>query len=747
MGLKQQVVIVSRYSIKQPDGSGSRGATPGHYVERYMARPSATETVAPIRLDSGDDYMRRYSARERAVEHTRTRLAAKQAMRRAQRRGGVAFGYGSVSLSHEQLRAASRDIQQLFDAGRTVIMPVISFQEEYLRAWGIIDPDFQPAGRGSYRGNLDQMKLRLAVMHGLDRMVAGPSGFDDLRYVGVIQVDTEHVHCHLAMVDAGGGQITSDGTQRGKLKAGHIARLRRGIDAWLAEKQPVRRMDSAVGYERRNVATFIKRQAHEQIRAESLTQFLLACLPADRELWRAGSPDARMRKPDRLIRHLVAEQLDRPGSPGPVALTQILAEAHAGRSLEELASDLWGRTAGASHGQVLERAIDAVYRMLAALPPDLLRVRTALLDVMSMDYQTLAARERHRASKDAIGGDDLASFGFRLRTYSSRLRHHRERSAVFRDLARQWERADASGAPTADSHPLYRFYRFEADYQQQLMAKYQYFLPFPAREEDWYEQREAVAGYGRRLSALIQLRADASLQRIRNADLAERLGRELYDQPGGGLLTRGAVGRTLLDGRIADMRVGYADRIDRLRERLAQAGRILKVTDPDPAGLGTDLRISRGVLFDFDAVKGLDLHHLRFDFLTDARLGAQARETFLTAVAERYRLLTGAIGYLDDSGQQAAIADLPTGDVAAMIRLAAQLDREQDAVLPSRLAELTADQAGQQPERSMAPPLHAGLVARVRDEVDHALRAVVHEDPASETSMGPHLSGNTPSQS
>ena len=60
------------------------------------------------------------------------------------------------------------------------------------------------------------MKLRYAVYSGMER---ASEDYDDLHYVGTIQVDTEHIHCHLAMVDMGIGNITEDGTQRGKISA------------------------------------------------------------------------------------------------------------------------------------------------------------------------------------------------------------------------------------------------------------------------------------------------------------------------------------------------------------------------------------------------------------------------------------------------------------------------------------------------------------------------------------------------
>src|SRR5699024_2495861 len=200
MGLKQDVVVVNEYSVPLPGGKGSRGGTPGNYVTRYMAREQAVESLAPIQRVRTDDFIMRYMARDSAVERPgATRQGIKTEMRQAQGDGGVAFGYGSVSLSDDQLRAASKDIQRRFESGKTVLKTVLSFDESYLKKHGIVGEDFSCQKVGDYRGHIDQMQLRMAVMHGLDRMSGGTSGFDDLRYVGVIQVDTEHVHCHLAI--------------------------------------------------------------------------------------------------------------------------------------------------------------------------------------------------------------------------------------------------------------------------------------------------------------------------------------------------------------------------------------------------------------------------------------------------------------------------------------------------------------------------------------------------------------------
>ncbi|MBL1115333.1 hypothetical protein JK364_23470 [Streptomyces sp. 110] len=736
MGLKQDIIVINEFSVPLPGGKGSRGATPGDYVTRYMAREQATESLAPIQRLRTDDFIMRYMARESAVERDGiSRGAAKHEIRQAQGDGGVAFGYGSVSLSDEQLRAAGKDIQEHFEHGKTVLKTVLSFDEEYLRKHKIVDDDFHCEARGDYRGHIDQMKLRMAIMHGLERMSSGTSGFDDLRYVGVIQVDTEHVHCHLAMVDGGRGQVTKNGTQRGKLLDRHKSRLRRGVDAWLDEKQAVAHLSSAVGYERRNVTTFIKRWAHERIRAESLPQFLLACLPADRTLWRAGSNDASMRKANQLVTELVKEQLDRAGSPMPEAMERIVDYANERRAKESLSTEEWQKLVEQGRTQIMERAVNGIYQMLRAIPESELRVRTPMLEVMGMDYQQMAVLAADRQGEDENAEADLVSFGFRLRSYASRLQHHREKAGVYRDLAHQWEQAEKTDVAAEDSRPLYDFYRFEENYHRRLMSKYRHFLPFLGDAGQWYEQQRDVATYGQRLLSLMALRADASLQRMKDSEEAENLGRTIYDQPGGRLLTEGKRGRAVLDARIRTMKQSYDQKLDGLLADLASSGLVLRVgsSAEDPAStetdaVSTDFKVVAGAAYDFDEVKALDLHHLGCDFVTDVEIGPQARQTFVETTRDRRRLLLGAMDYLDQSGQAEAIPDLPVDDVAAMTRVSRELAHQQTdeesgtLVLRSRIAELRAGrEQAERMRRSKASSLDAGLVVRVQAQVDQAV--------------------------
>ncbi|MEU7156127.1 relaxase MobL [Streptomyces chrestomyceticus] len=738
MGLKQDIIVVNEFSVPLPGGKGSRGATPGDYVTRYMVREQATESLAPIQRLRTDDFILRYTARESAVERVGiSRGAAKHEMRQAQGDGGVAFGYGSVSLSDEQLKEASKDIQRHFENSKTVLKTVLSFDQEYLRKRGIIPQDFVCEKRGAYRGHIDQMKLRMAIMHGLERMSSGSSGFDDLRYVGVIQVDTEHVHCHLAMVDGGVGRVTKTGAQRGKLLDRHKSWLRRGVDAWLDEKQAVAHLSSAVGYERRNVTTFIKRWAHERIRAESLPQFLLACLPADRTLWRADSNDARMRKANQLVADLVQEQLERAGSPMPEAMERIVDYANERRAKGSLGTEEWQKLIEQGRTQIMERAVNGVYQMLRAVPESELRVRTPMLEAMGRDYRQMAVLAADRQDEGENAETDLVSFGFRLRSYASRLQHHREKARVYRDLAHQWEQAEKAGVASEDSRPLYDFYRFEGDYHRRLMSKYRHFLPLLGDAGQWYEQQQDVAAYGRRLLSLMALRADASLQRMTDPEEAENLGRTIYDQPGGRLLTAGTRGRAVLDARIRTMKRVYDQKLDGLRADLASSGLVLRVgssaedkTSAEPDAVSTDFEIVAGAADGFGEVKALDLHHMGYDFVNDVEIGPHACYSFIETTRERRRLLLAAMDYLDQSGQAEAISDLPVGDVAAMTRSCRELmPRQQDEgpaslVLCSRIAELRAEreQAERMP-RSKTSSLDAGLVVRVQAEVDQAVTA------------------------
>ena len=240
MGLKQSITIMNEFTRKMWNNKGTRGATPGQYVTRYMSRPNATETIAPATYFDGDAFVMRYMARKSATERAHTKQEVKQNIKEADGMSGIAFGYGSVSLSHQKLEEASKDIQQQFDNGKTVMKTVISFDTEYLIKHGILPQGFKVKQRGDLRGNVDQLKLRRAIMNGLKNL---GRDYSDLQYIGTIQVDTKHVHCHLAMVDRGEGKrLTKDGMQKGMISKEGFKKIRHGIDLSLDREKHLQHM-------------------------------------------------------------------------------------------------------------------------------------------------------------------------------------------------------------------------------------------------------------------------------------------------------------------------------------------------------------------------------------------------------------------------------------------------------------------------------------------------------------------------
>lgn len=680
MGLKQSIVVVNEYTVKsRSSGKASRGATPGDYVTRYMARELATETLAPIRRQRTDDFIMRYMAREAATEVAHSSREIKQRMSKAQGNGGVSFGYGSVSLSDQELRDASKDIQKHFDNGSTVLKTVLSFDQEYLREHGLIPKDFQCEQRGDYRGQLDQMKLRMAVMHGLDRM--NRAQYDDLRYVAVIQVDTEHVHCHLAMVDAGEGRLAKDGTQRGKIDDAGKSLMRRGIDSWLDEQQKVAHLSSAVGYERRNVVSFVKKWAHQQMVKEATPQFLLACLPQDRRMWRAGTNRTEMRKPNMILREMIQERLAEPGSPMSQVMDEIHQYADTRREKEGLSPGQWATLVDDGREKVVESCMNGVYTMLRSMPQDLLTERTPMLDAMSLDYDEMAQRA-HDGDED-----EMVDFGFRLRSFSSRLDHHREQREQYHQQARQWESADDAGLAAVRSRALYELYLEEEEYHAMCAAKYQSFLRFAPPTDQWYDQWNEVAEYGEKLAGLQMMRGDQSLARMKNGDEAEMRGQEIYGQYGGHFLTEGAAGKKILDSRLARMRETYEKKVSDLKVEMASQGLNLQLERDEDTGKDEAV-ITAGPEYEFEDVKALDLHHMGYDFSQDVPVGELSLRAFTERARTRRQHLDEAREYLEDTEQLDAVMGLPIADISAMEALALQLEAEQVAVLPSRLAEL-----------------------------------------------------------
>lgn len=711
--LKSSIVVVNQYTIKNSSAKGgSRGGTPGRYVLRYMARDDAVETLSPVRRHNIDDFVVRYMARDSATDVAQTKSQLRESFNEVDGYGGVAFGYGEVSLSHEQLFRSSADIQKNFDEGKTVLKTVLSFEPEYLKKHGIVDPDFVLEKRGDYRGRIDQMKLRMAIMHGMNRL---GHQMDDMRYVGVIQVDTEHVHCHLAIVDAGVGRLAGDGTQKGKLSAADKSLIRRGVDAFLDEHQQVAHLSAEVSTERRNVVSYVRRWAQDQMLNEATPQFLLSCLPEDRRLWRFGSNNEAMRKPNALVQMMVSDVMEEPGSGVHEAMAKVREYATTRRDNEGLTVDEWNRLVDQGQNRLMERCVNGVYATLRALPEDALQVRTPMLDVMSMDYEEMV---KQRSDTH----DDLLDFGFKLRSYSRRKESHEKARAQNHDSMRSWEMARESGVATDDSAALYRFYVEEEEYHARCAAKYRHFLNFTPYDVRWEDQWSEVQNYAQAMLNVESMSRDTLLSRIKDSGEAERRGQEIYGQAGGRHLTEGREGRDRLVRRADRMREQYAKKVEDLRVSLASEGLTLHVvSDQDNV---PEAQVSEGNEYEFSEVKAVDLHHLGYDFYDDVEISDESRSQFIEMAQRRSDALAGAVEYLERTDQTEVIDYLPVRDIETMKTLADRFTDDPAMKLPSKFAQI---REKERVRRLATVRLDEQLSRQLRPVMDHQAQQGVLE--------------------
>ena len=659
MGLKQSIVVKNQFTVKSGDNGGRRGKTPGRYVLRYMARKDATEPIAPIRQSRADDFIKKYMVRKDATEPLRDPKLVKQTAEDVVRFGGVAFGYGQIALSDEDLVKASDDIQKCFDEGKTVMKTVLSFDEDYLRENGVIDPNFVFQRAGDYKGHIDQMKLRKAIMSGLERF--GRS-YDDLQYVGVIQVDTGHVHCHLAMVDKGVGKLAPNGEQKGKMTQRSMNQLRRGIDVALDDQKTIQFMASQYQTEKRNVKSFVKKMSYLAIDEHGLGQLMLAALPEDSRLWRADSNNKRMKRANNLAREFVNKMFEKEGSGYREAQASVLAYVNKRSDREGLSEKDKEILVKNGYKKIEDKAINTVYETLRQYRGEDLTVHTRMMDIAVSDLDELASQ------KD----DHLAQFGYRLRSYSSRRKHHMDEKHKYRERVRELE-----DNPNRNdiANKFLEFYRFEAMYHAQLQCKYQSFLSFLPKRDVYEDRIHDLLNYEKRMVNLERMMNDKSMRRM-NPDNAEIFGFTTYGQRGGHYVAEKNIG--VLKTRLNIMQDKFDKNMDDLNDDLFDAG--FKLVKEDDG-----FHLKPKLPYDFEDVKALDLHHLDYDFFYDADVSIGNVSKFVTNANERYELFKPVEEYLIRTDQDSQLEDFAVYDINKM-KLYAD-DMKLKPVLKSKINE------------------------------------------------------------
>lgn len=659
MGLKQSIVVKNQFTVKTGDSGGRRGTTPGRYVTRYMARKGATEPIAPIRQSRTDDFIQKYMARESATEALRNPIEVQRKAEDVVKFGGVAFGYGQVALSDDELIDASNDIQKCFDEGKTVLKTVISFDEDYLRENDIIDSNFVFQKAGDYRGHIDQLKLRRAIMSGLERM--GRS-YDDLQYIGVIQVDTGHVHCHLAMVDKGVGRLVDNGEQKGKITQRAMNQFRRGVDLELDNQKSIQYMASHFQAEKRNVKSFVKKMSYIAIDEHGLGQLMLAALPDNSNLWRADSNDKRMIKANRLAREFVKNIFDKDESGYREAQAGVLSYVNKRAEREGLSDKEQQYLIGRGYKQIEDKAINSVYETLRQYRDNDFKVHTRMLDIAVSDLDQLASQR----------DDPLAQFGYRLRSYSSRRKHHMEEKHKYKKLVSELE-GKSDRNEVADA--FLDFYRHEMLYNAQLQAKYQTFLSFLPKRNEFEQDVRDLIDYEKRMIDLERMINDKSMRRMKPEN-AENFGYSTYGQHGGKYVA--LKNTSILEARLDVMRETFKKHESDLNDKLFDAGFKL-VRDVDRFSLVPDLP------YKFDDVKALDLHHLGYDFLYDADVSVTNVAKFVLMSKERSMLYDKVEYYLKNTNQEEALSQFDGEDIRLMAEYADKLAL--NPVLKSEVAD------------------------------------------------------------
>lgn len=696
MGIKQSIVIVNEFTYKPSGSSGTRGASPGAYVMRYMARDKATENLAAIPLLQASPYpvssydqkgfITKYMARESASESVTELKDVKKTMT-SNNTDGVAFGYGSIALTKEQLKEASDDIQNLFDNGKTVMKTVISFDEKYLKENGVVDDGFKFKSRGDYRGNIDQMKLRQAIMHGCDKL--GRQQYDDLRYIGVIQVDTAHVHCHLAMVDAGKGNLTKDGYQKGKISELGKRIMRRGIDMSLDEMQKTSQLQSNVSLDRRHAICYIKKYTHQIMEQNGLPQFLMACLPENKSLWRAGSHAKVMRKPNQIVREFVIDTLQHEDSGYKEALQSVDNYCKRRQKREGFDYKKYRELYSKGQNMIISDCMNSVYSVLKKVPEKDKVVRTPIMEAMSQDYEQMAAE---------APSDKMVEFGFKLRSYSSRLSHHKIETHKYHDAVKNYK---ATPIPDPASISLLKYFEFEEEYNSKLMCKYQYFLSFLPSTNKFEEPFNELISYKRKKKKLEDMYDDEKISLLSD-DAADEYGYKEYGHKDGHLVNAAP---NVIERRIQYMATKYNEMKDDFEFNLADDGFSL---EEDVDG---NFRVSKKKKYSFDEVKALDLHHLGYDFSYDVLISKKNRNNFVEVADKRYSLYIDAIKYLHASNQDDVIDMFPNRDIKSMKEMADSLRTV--SVMKSNLKETDI----QQRKRSRTFTLDFALEDEMRQSV------------------------------
>lgn len=230
------VVVMSQFNI-----NGSRGKDAGAFVSDYVARDSATMTstayVPPMGqpIEQGD---------------------------------GVAFTLEDSHLRRRDVLDTADHIQALHETGvRAIQQLVLSFDHEYLVEQNLVPEDTKIIKKGDYKGVVDDVRLRHAVSHGLQRMI-DEEGYREGKMIACIQSDTRHLHVHAVVYEDADEIARKRGKEeKGVIKQSSFNSLTHDVDRHLTLTKTSHRVP--------NARSLTKQATREEIRTDNVNQDVL----------------------------------------------------------------------------------------------------------------------------------------------------------------------------------------------------------------------------------------------------------------------------------------------------------------------------------------------------------------------------------------------------------------------------------------------------------------------------------------
>lgn len=671
MGLKQSIVIRSEYTnnARSAAGKGSRGASPGQYVMRYMAREDATEVLAPTPIVSGDTFFgaydgevfMRYMARSEATERLKQKeddllqdedaygspLVLKHRFRKMDKLSGRAFGSKGLSLSHEDLTSSSQEIQKAFDGGHSVQKIILSFTEDYLRETGVLNPNFKHKGRGSYKGNIDQLKLREAIIRGVNGMTK-TGRFADPEWVGTIQLDTSHVHAHIALVDKefSDHRMKDDGADRGKINEREKKMFRKGIHFGLEDMKELKSFHQQASLERQSVVSFVKDYAYHTLSENTPVQLLIASLPKNRKAWRFGSNSDAMKHPNKIARNIVEDVFRKqPEESGyDSAIRAVYDYADESMIKNKLTEDERDDLIHEGRERIIERSVNGLYKTLKGIQSSKLRTRTSMTDIQSSSDEELAQALKQSNSNEF----DAAAFALRVRGYNDRQTAHTTSARSYYDLSSEYSKAKEEGFVDSSAHVMRLFYEEEQRYHMGLADKYRTFLSF-----DHPQNRQAVDEMKPKYDELMEI------YRIIQSD-EEETGVTL-------LAERDAYKKELRDYTFECFEKGVVSLKEwdaiHLTDGMTGESEVRFVLPVRPKTKAENLNKPH-----FNTVKAWDVHHLGLDYYNkpDARIDAKNALVFADMWQSRKQKADAARVYVTSTNQSLPVLDAAEKDILEM---------------------------------------------------------------------------------